>query len=532
MSKKTAQKNARKKYAPIALWVALAALLSTAIFGFIKLLASLELLTLPNSRFVNAGMLISVGLVLIGIAVFILIDPKGFLAFIAGRQARHGSNAVIMLIAFLVILVVGNLWAYHSGIEKDLTVNSQFTLAPETIDTLSTLPEPVMVYAFYTDIPPSARELFSDLETRSDGNFDYEFVDPDAQPGLAQQYGYTRNTPIILVAGDRREAIAYADEQSIVNALYRLINPGQRTIYFLTGHGEHNITSSDDTGYSNLRTLLESKNYTVQTLNLLTGNQIPDDATLIVIAGPIQPLSADEVALLSDYLASGGSLILLSEPPFITQSLGRADPLADSLATDWGLALSNDLIIDTTLQDPLIAVSEMHANHPITQALQTTATFYPTARSIVITSGAVETISRTELVATSQRSWGETDFASLDAGQVSFDPEADTPGPLTLAIAVQNPDSNARLVIIGDSDFASNGFFDTYGNGDLIANAIDWAAQIENMVTLTSAEPVSRSLRMTSQTAVLLLGAAFVCIIPLLIIVGGVIAWLVRRSQG
>ena len=90
-------------------------------------------------------------------------------------------------------------------------------------------------------------------------------------------------------------------------------------VYFLTGHGERDIEQAGETSMTRAKTTLESKNYTVKTLNLLAENQIPEDASLIVIAGPLQPVSEEEVQLLKDYLASGGSLIVMEDPTALTE---------------------------------------------------------------------------------------------------------------------------------------------------------------------------------------------------------------------
>ncbi len=85
---------------------------------------------------------------------------------------------------------------------------------------------------------------------------------------------------------------------------------------------------------------------------------------------------------------------------------------------------------------------------------------------------------------------------------------------------------------IGNSAFASDIYFDQYGNGDLFINSVDWAAGQTNMINLTSSQPISRQMRLPSSFTILLLAFVFVILIPGLVIAGGVASWLVRRSRG
>ena len=114
--------------------------------------------------------------------------------------------------------------------------------------------------------------------------------------------------------GDQQEPVSSLTEEQIDIALVKLINPQSRTIYFLTGHGEHDLTASDqENGLSSLKAMLESKNYTVASLSLLTANKIPDDASVIVVDGAKKPLSQAEVDLLKAFLAKGKALIVLQD---------------------------------------------------------------------------------------------------------------------------------------------------------------------------------------------------------------------------
>lgn len=258
------------------------------------------------------------------------------------------------------------------------------------------------------------------------------------------------------------------------------LSPSTRVVYFLTGHGEQDIEQGSETSLTRAKATLESKNYAVKTLNLLVENAIPEDASVIVIAGPLQPVTQDEVDLLKAYLANGGSLIVMSNPTGVTEFSDQDDPIAEMLATDWGITLNNDIVIDLNSPQPTTPTAALYDSHPITTSMNDLVSFYPFTRSMSAT-GTVEGVTVTSLVQTNERSWGETNFEDLQqGGQVGFDESIETLGPLTLAMAGENTTTGGRVVVFGTSLFAADQIFDQYGNGDMFVNSIDWAIGVRN----------------------------------------------------
>ncbi len=532
MAKKQKTQHDRKTYAPLGLWLAGAAALSTLILLFMKFLASEGVYTPPDVKRFNLVIWIAGGLILVGLAIYALLDPQRAREFLFGRQARYGSNAAINVLAWIGILIFANILAVQYPQQWDLTEERRFSLAKETEETLDKLTEPVHAIAFYTAQNPtdSARELLENYKRRSNGNFSYEFQDPDRNPVLAQQLGISGDGKIYLKMGDQHEIVSYASEQEITRALVRLMNPGERTVYFLTGHGERDIEGYGDNGYSKLSSTLEAKNYTVKSLPLMAENQIPQDALAIIIASPQHPLSQEEMNLLTDYVAKGGSLVILLDPLLSTEASNVPDPLVNYLATVWGIRVNNDIVVDTNSSQPLVPFGVDYSTHTITQKLQGTVSFYPEARSISLVENPPHAVD--SLVRTLNRAWGETDFVAIQQGQASPDPNRDAIGPITLAASSEDPNSGSRIVVFGDSDFASNAYFAQYANGDLIVNAIDWAAEQEGLINLTPKETIFRQLKPVSNLTLTLIAVLSICIIPLLVIGGGVASWLTRRMRG
>jgi len=490
----------------------------------------------------NLYLQILLGLFVIGFAVYIALDPGSVRAALTGRQARHGSNAIILGVAFLGILIVINYLVYENTKRWDLTADQSNTLANETVDVLKSLPDKVVVKAFFssdstlTSSKENAKTLFDQYVYSGDGQFQYEFIDPLKDPVSAQDAGITKDGTVVIYMGKNKQPLSNISEQELTGAMIRLMNPGSHVVYFLSGHGEYPIEGSGDQSFSQLKTALEAKNYTVSSLNLLTSQQIPPDASVIVITGPVKPLAEAEVNLLDTYLKTGGSMVIMEEPPVVTQIGETTDPLANYLEQSYGIVLGNDMVVDVqaaqSLQQPFIAIADQYAEHAITQKMSNMVSMYPTARSVMSDDSTGTDYTKTVLITTADQSWAETDMASIQDGNMAPDQGADMLGPVPLAVVAEGSVTNFRMVVFGDSDYALNSNFGVYGNGDMILNSIDWAAKEENLINLTPKNIVERYLIQPTPYMIGMIFLGSLVVLPGVIIVAGIGTWLVRRKQG
>ncbi len=263
----------------------------------------------------------------------------------------------------------------------------------------------------------------------------------------------------------------------------------------LTGHGEDDFFTAGDFSMTFLQQALDAKNYVIEPLNLVATQQVPDDAQALIIAAPQIMLEDSEVEIIADYVDNGGSLVLFSEPPFLTQvDLTQEDPLWTYLRDSWGVVMSDNLVIDLSVEtvEYAIADQENYADHPITQSSEGYITFFPTSHSV--DAEAVSGVTATELFQTYSQSWAETDIEAILNGEVAYDEGPDTLGPINLAVALENTSTGARVVVVGDSDFASDAYIYSYGNLDLTVSMVDWVAANENLINLTTPETTTRIL--------------------------------------
>lgn len=530
------KKTPYTKYAFIGLIVALVACISTGLIGAANVMLKMKMFTLDatTSDTLNLALQISIGVLILGLAAYAMMSPDTIRRFLSGRQARYGSNSLILTLAFTGILIAANYIVFNNPKSWDLTEDKSNTLAPETMKILATLPSKVTATAFYSASldSTSADDLLLKFKSNSNGKFDYKFVNPDLDPAAARDAGITGDGKILLQMGETKEVASFASETELARTMIRLISPEPRKVYFLQGHGEPALEAGGDLGYSTAKSTLESKNYTVATLNLLTTNSIPDDALAIIIAGPLKPVSQQEVSLLKKYVDAGGSLVVLEDPRFFTEFGDSPDPLADYLTAEWGITLNNDIVIDLiNTQNPFQAVSSQYTNHPITQNLTDKyIVILPQARSISVGTGDKADITVTPLISTTDQSWGESELVKDQSP--TFDPATDNPGPLNLAAAGENTATKGRVVVFGNSLFATDKVFDAYGNGNIFINSVDWAAEQESLLDLTTHPATQRTFVPPTQGSFLILLIVAIIVIPGMVVFSGVSSWLSRRKRG
>ncbi len=193
MTRKKSSAPRASRYAFIGLILAAVGCVATGLLAIVQGTVALQLYKPANPATIPQAIAIGAAVLILGLAVYSILNPDGVRRFFTGRQARYGSNTLVMSIAFIGILFVINLLVYQNPKSWDLTEDKHHTLAPETMQALSRLPAKVTAIAFYTSQTPAdtAKQLLDNYKSNSKGKFDYRFVDPNADPVLARQYGVT-----------------------------------------------------------------------------------------------------------------------------------------------------------------------------------------------------------------------------------------------------------------------------------------------------------------------------------------------------
>jgi gliding motility-associatede transport system auxiliary component len=452
--------------------------------------------------------------------------PKGG----GSQRILQGANLALYTLIGVAIIVLVNWFVNLHDKNWDLTANKEYSLSPQSIKILKGLKQNVTIYAFdRKDAFSRRRDLLGEYESASN-RVAVRYVDPDRQPELAKQYGIQSYGTVEVVSGTRHFQAQNTDEEGVTNALIRVLM-GEKTIYFMDGHGERSIDESGRDGLQNLKNELNNESYQVKTLMLLQKNEIPANCEVLLIAGPKHDYLAPEIETISKYIEGGGRVLFMLDP-------GVKLPNLNKMLAGWGVTLRDDLVVDlnpvarlfgTTPVMPLII---KYGSNPIVEPLQRTATLFPLSRSIEIKKDAKGSPPEM-LCQTSDDSFGVEGF-NPSMQQISSRPRTgDVKGPLTVAVAdtISGQDGKkgeGRLVVTGTSLLAANAYLGFQGNKDLVMNMVNWLSAEESLISIRPKPQEQQTLNMNQrQMGQLLYLGVFG--LPLVIILVGAGVWWRRR---
>ncbi|MBU1178669.1 GldG family protein [Patescibacteria group bacterium] len=458
------------------------------------------------------------------------------------RQTKYGSNALLAVVALLGILILVNYIARKESVDWDLTKNKKHTLSDQTMKVLQGVEEEIKILGFYKAGNPSQEEVADLLEQyrNQNSNIKIEFIDPDTKPTVAREYAIERYGTLVFVKGDKQEQSLTTTESDITSSILKLTRDTKKKVYFLTGHREKNIDGLQETDYSVMRNKLEKEGYSIENLSIVSTREIPEETAVLVIAGPRDKILAEEQEIISQYLNNDGKLFVLLDPKLPGENGADLDKLLQA----WGVETKEGVVVDpkkyfwTDISTPVV---QEWNSHQITNELP--AAFFPGVRYVGQAETHPEYTEVTPLVSTSESSWLEK---NLSAQEAELNEGVDQKGPVPIATVVNGvtsskseeegdttegkKESKARIVVIGDSDFASNMFSDALGNFDFFINTVNWLAEEEELISIRPKEEEQRTITLTGGQAKLIFYST-VAGMPLLVIIIGIGVWLDRRKR-
>ena len=468
------------------------------------------------------------GLALLCFMVLFVREFHRVRSFSARRAMRMGAHSLLVVFLFLGILFILNFLATRHSIRWDFSENQNYTLSPETHRVLRNLGKDVSVTVFTRERDPGYQSYRERLDSyrQASSKLTVQFIDPERQPKVAQNYGITRTDTAIFESGDQSVRITSPSEVEITGALLRVSKDSKKRIVFLEGHAERSVEDKDRGGLSLAKEALVKQGYEVGTLSLLQESAVPDNAQVLIIAGPRRAVTKEEKDRLYNYVAGGGHLMILIDPDT------QAD--MDDLLKRWGLELGRGILVD--LQDRLAQGDLTHllvrtfTEHEITQDL-TAAVLLPLSRHVTFSEEKGKEWDYVPLARTSPRSWAETD---LKGRVVSYSEKEDIQGPLPLAAALvpkkapEEGQPRPAIVVVGNSAFASNAFFNFPGNSDFFLHAAGWLAEERDLISISPKEPTLRPFIPNPLQERILLYVQVV-FLPAVTLLAGLLVWRKRR---
>ena len=533
-----------------------------------------------NSMYVLAHLISGTSM----LALYLFTHVENLRESVTGRRTQYATNTFVYTGLTLAVIVLLNFMGARNEYRYDASEQSIFSIAPQTALLLEGLANDIHVLAFFRENEGQAAENLLDTYTAGSDRFSYEMVDPDQRPEMAQQHEVTQYGTLVVVYGDNSTRVTDLSEEVLTNALVRITGAETKRIYFVTGHGEPDITARETPdGLGQLAASLENEGAEVVPLLLATIPDVPADASLLVVASPQRPFLENEIGSLGRYLDRGGRAWFLLEPQ-------RSDELVPLLA-ERGIVVGNNVVIDVVVQllaGPSAGVEPVVSDygfHPITEQFNQN-TVFRIVRSIEPAEELPDGITASTLASTSSNSWAESNVDLVfETGEV--DPEGDVEGPVSIAVATtlgpsilnwtmpaietapstnEGPggaeiqdetestniasdinesesqeiteaganataptDLEGRIVVVGDADWLNNSRLTVMYNEDLALNMVGWLTG-GNESTISIRPRARRASRITlTDTQGWGVFYATVLLLPELVLLSGLMIWWRRR---
>lgn len=452
---------------------------------------------------------------------------------VASRQAKYGATAGLYTIIVIAVLVTANWLGNRYNKSFDTTSNKRFTLSQETKKMVANLKSDANItYIDKASGFESARAMLDRYKNLSP-KIHIQYIDYQKQPTVARSYGLRFPGTAYVEIGQRREEAKAVTEEGLTGAFLKDLK-GVRNVCFVTGSQEHQLDGTESDGLSQYKTQLQRDNYTAQSITLIDKTEVPKDCTVLVIGGPRNDYTPNEVTAIKNYIENGGRAMFLLDPPLdFARDHIAANAGLTGLLQDWGVTEDSDLVLEQNPMGqlfgfgPEIPLVSTYESQPIVSDLKGAYTGFPVARSLEVKNGNKTTVQK--LFSTTDRAIATT---KLNTNEVNPEDPNNKKGPFVLGAAgtydtgkANNP---GRFVVIGSSSFIDNGMIGFQANRDLALNAINWLSSDEDLISIRPKEPEDRRLNVTQRQ---MSGFAYTDLIffPLAIIVGGVAIFLKRR---
>ena len=476
---------------------------------------------------------------------------KKFKDTINKKYLKNGSYSFIMIVVFAAIIIVinmivGNLPSKYT--QLDISSEKLYTIGDETKAMLKDLDKDVIIYQIAQS--GSEDETISNLLQRYADEYDHitvEQKDPVVNPKFISEYTSDNlsSNSLIIVCGDRNKVVNYNNiyessldyntysykttgfdgEGQITSAIAYVTSENLPVMYTLEGHGEQDLDST-------VKEDIEKANMEIKSLNLLTEESVPEDASCLLIDAPTTDISEDEKTALIEYLENGGKAMIFSD------YTGQEMPNFDAVLENYGVNRVDGLVFEGDSQHyaaqmPYYLVPTINSTD-ITSDLVSSGYYIlmPYAQGIQKSEDVRDTVTIESLLTTSDSAYSKTD---VNSGTLSKE-DGDVDGPFDLGVSITetvDTDKETHIIYYSTSNLLQSQVNQMVsgGNEKLVMASLSALVDTEDSTTVSIP---SKSLEVSYLTLTAY-DASFwkICVIGLIpgaFLLVGFMIWLKRRK--
>lgn len=494
----------------------------------------------------------------VGILLWAVMTPREFRDFFSGRQARYGTTALFGVLLLIGIVALVYLILQRQVITLDMTEGQRYTLTNESKQILARIARPIRITGFYSPAMLQQREIddqfFRQYEIETNGMITRDYINPNEQPAVAERFNLQSDGTIYISYLNTDGTVDFStlarvprsgsQERDLTEAISRLLISGELTVYFDISHGERDPQDGSQDGISGINNGIRESGLITQPLSLTeiaqSGGNIPDNASSLVLARPIIDFSSAEVAVLDRYLKRGGALFIMADVLYNEDAFLRQDSLLNQyLWANFGVRALDAVVVDTasSVETPLDIVSAaIFVNNSITERMDQSSTpaRFKLARAVEASETPPANTPNGRLIMSSPfpASYGETNLKALgETNTYQYDEGQDIQGPLTTAVWANNEQTGAKVLLVGDSDWVTNGLVQSGGNAILFTDGLSWLTGFSDRIFF-GVQTYGAGLPVINMTGQQLDVIAFVTqlLMPGIVLLAGVLIWW-RRSR-
>ncbi len=495
------------------------------------------------------------------------------------KQARNIIALIITVLLYAGVGVFIYMIALNNDEQIDFTSKKIYSLSDQSVKILKNLENKVEVFGFYGIYEERfefGRQAMDDLlqqYTSHSKEFHYRLYNINKEPDMAEKFEVKVPGTVIVRSDKKKELLTELSEQNLTNAIIRVSRERAKKVYFLEGHGERSIEAQDGRGISQLKLYLENQQYTTETLKLsLTGGIVPTDCDLLIVPGLLADIFPIEWKGILDYIKRGGNLFIMIDPGAAPQTVKWLEML--------GLDIGNNILlmnqvsqVDAMMGNFYTIVTNSYGNHPITKDFPF-QTVYDKVRSVDSAKTLPTGVTASEILSSGPGTHAQNVQIQPTTSSMQRSGKVDREGPISIGIALKintlkweepkikldkekdspvarenitaekdsdvksapdeqigEPDGEARIVVIGDSEFAMDYMFaNRKGNMDFVLNTIAWLADETDTISIRPKMLTGTPLFLNREQQNNLLWWS-VILLPVLVLGIGLIVRLMRKKR-
>ncbi len=443
------------------------------------------------------------------------------------RKQLIQQNHILCATA-ICAFVIFSLFNYRFHAITDLSHNKRNSLHEDTKKLIDLLQDDISILAFIEKKKDKrqVQKFFKPLLNYK-RNISFDFINPVDNPKSARELGYDPEKLIQISYQKKVVAINSINENSIHNALQKLLNKDNHLVAFSSSFGERQPYDDAKFNYSLINQYLSDYNFSIIETNLQQLSNVPENASILVLAAPTETIDSISAEKIVRYIKQGGHILWLADTD--------SQALPETIRNLLNIKLLDGLIVDANSQNyvqgkPDFVPVDNYQGSTILDDIKTVSIF-PQARGIAIKAPKGNSVfTYTPILKSSIDSWTET---GLIRGNIAFDENtSEVAGPITIGAALsrnRQEQQDQRIIFLGDADFISNAYLNNGGNINVALRLFRWLTHQQELATINAVIASDKNLAL-SNTHFFAISLFYIILLPCGLLLTALWYWHKRKT--